>query len=329
MENSLFHVKLPPKANNVLRQRRISRYIGQKTAWVEDGFDLVINQFMRGNGRVSDYLRISYPNDMPLDKRRNDTGSERKTLLFRFRYMLKCFLLISDDYMEFVQWRFSGLEFMMDIFCDVVRMSLGQRCADVFASFKERFRGIWAAVNPGIMGPDDFVAEVKKLLDEVDTVFLELYTECVRREVSSGQEARLADSMEKVADELSAAAREQHHASKILAKVAGVAASRPESPGDEYGRYAGLEVCNEAQRAELKAAIDMSHRDFPIARKPSREDNSLRKLASRCWKANADRFESLAKLGAEAGYPNKVAFAAALYRLAKRYPSADHFRWQS
>lgn len=162
VENSLFRIELPPKANSVLRQRRISRYIGQKTGWVEDGFDLVINQFMSGKGRVSDYLRISYPNDMPLDKRRNDTGSERKTLLFRFRYMLKCFLLISDDYMEFVQWRFS-----------------------------------------------------------------------------------------------------------------------------------------------------------------------LRKLASRCWKANADRFESLAKLGAEAGYPNKAAFAAALYRLAKRYPSADHFRWQA
>ena len=47
----------------------------------------------------------------------------------------------------------------------------------------------------------------------------------------------------------------------------------------------------------------------------------LRQTRENAWSSH--------QLGAEAGYPNKAAFAAALYRLAKRYPSADHFRWQA
>jgi len=108
----------------------------------------------------------------------------------------------------------------------------------------------------------------------------------------------------------------------------GVAASRPDASEDIYGRYVGLDGCNESQRTELKAAIDMSHRDYPLMLKPRRGENSLSKLAERCWRANSERFEGLAKLKAEPGYKNVATFKSALYDLARRYPAADHFVWR-
>ena len=73
----------------------------------------------------------------------------------------------------------------------------------------------------------------------------------------------------------------------------------------------------------------MSHRDYPLVRRPKRTEPSLSKLAARCWRANQERFEALAKLKVEPGYKNVDTFKTALYGLMKKYPSADHFRWQS
>ena len=53
-----------------------------------------------------------------------------------------------------------------------------------------------------------------------------------------------------------------------------------------------------------------------------------RELADRCWRANREKFEELAKLKLEPGYKNVATFKSALYDLARRYPAADHFVWR-
>jgi len=324
-----YAIRLSDKATKVLQLRRRTLYTMGRLNWVEDGIFVVIEQIMFGSDKLSDYLQIRYPKSMPESRRRNDTEDERKTLKYRFRYLFRCLDLKAEYYEELEQWKFSGLEFALEAFVDIMRQALGEDIGRRLNEFYWHFRSIWVAVNPNITCAEDFRREVRKLVDEVDEVFELMLAASLKLEESEAGFSRAEESMARAAKALESAAREQRQTSRIVAKVAGVAASRPEVADDEYGRYAGLDAFNEAQRTELKAAIDMSHRDYPLVRCPKRTEPSLSKLAARCWRANQERFEALAKLKTEAGYKNVDTFKTALYGLMKKYPSADHFVWKS
>ncbi len=328
--------RLPAKSLKIMESRRRTLYIQGLVDWVEDALHNVTRQFLGCNGesRTSDYLRMAYPRDFPEEKRRNSTGDERKTLRYRFRYMFRCLMLIADRYEEFEQWKFTGLECMMEIFEEVVRQALGAAVADRFHTFYLRFRGLWKTVNPALNSKDDVYEELCRLMDEADIVFEDMFMECVSRETArekgtNPDMGEAVEAMQEVAEECREATREQRHAAKLVAKVAGVALVHGVD-GEGYGRYEGLETLNENRRAEVKAAIDMSHRDYPVVRKPKcRADPTIGKLAQRCWKANRAAFEKLAKLPREPGYKDEKTFRVTLYALARNYPAADHFRWMT
>lgn len=331
--NKPFQVVLEDKAKETLSSRCMSRYISQKADWVEDGLHLVIEQFCTG-GPVSDYLMLTYPANMPEEKRRNDTGSERKTLRYRFRYMIKCLGLISGNYRSLVQWHFSGLEFMMEIFEEVLRQALGKEIADRFGVLASNVRGIWKVVNPQIKNEADFTKVLRELSDEADEVFEAILVACIAKEREADAAERHDETIssavatiETAAAQCHEAAKIQKRATKIVCKVAGLAAGMNEAAGDSTSRYAGLDDYPEARRTALKGAIDMSHAEYPISRNSKRGTHTIKKLAARYWKANEDRLEQLAKLPNGAGFKNAESLASTLYRLSKRFPNADYFAW--
>ena len=324
-----YTIRLSDKAAKVLRLRRRTLYTMGRLNWVEDGIFVVIEQIMCGSDKLSNYFHIRYPKTMPESRRRNDTEDERKTLKYRFRYLFRCLDIKAEYYEELEQWKFSGLEFALQAFVDIIGQALGADVGRRLNEFYLHFRSIWVAVNPDITCVADFRREVRKLVDEVDEVFELMLAASLRLEAREAGVSRAEESMARAAKALESAAREQRQTNRIVARVAGVAASRREVADDGYGRYAGLEAFNEAQRTELKAAIDMSHRDYPLVKNPKRQEPSLSKLAARCWKANHERFEALSKLKVEPGYKNACTFKTALYGLAKKYPAADHFVWRA
>ncbi len=105
----------------------------------------------------------------------------------------------------------------------------------------------------------------------------------------------------------------QKRATKIVCKVAGLAAGMNEAAGDSTSRYAGLDDYPEARRTALKGAIDMSHAEYPISRNSKRGTHTIKKLAARYWKANEDRLKQLAKLPNGAGFKNAESLASNLW----------------
>ena len=251
-----YTIQLSDKAAKVLRLRRRTLYTMGRLNWVEDGIFVVIEQIICGSDKLSNYLHIRYPKTMPESRRRNDTEDERKTLKYRFRYLFRCLDIKAEYYEELEQWKFSGLEFALQAFVDIIGQALGADVGRRLNEFYLHFRSIWVAVNPDITCVADFRREVRKLIDEVDEVFELMLAASLRLEAREADVSRAEESMARAVKALESAAREQRQTNRIVAKVAGVAASHREVADDEYGRYAGLEAFNEAQRTELKAAID-------------------------------------------------------------------------
>lgn len=320
-----FGVVLPPKAIETIQSRELTLYIQQRLNWVEDGIITFIKQALSDEGRLSDYLRLTYPENLPVERRRNDTGGERKPLKFRFRYMLRSLEVVSRHYKDFVQWQFTGLEFMMEAFMEVVRQALGAEAGAKVAHFYTHFRGIWKAVNPLLWNEADVSAELKKLVDEVDELFEALLARSLEAE---GMQSGLR-RMEAAADALEKSADANRKASRIIAKVAGLSAARV-AEAEDTSRSAGLERYNDAQKREIEIAIETSHSRYAIERSPAgRSGCTISGLAELCWRENAKDFAALAALPRAPGFTDVKSYKTALYRLARNYPAADHFRWKT
>ena len=317
-----FGVVLPPKACETIASRKLTLYIQQRLNWVEDGLITFIDQALATEGRLSDYLRLTYPKEMPVEKRRNDTGGERKPLRFRFRYMLRSLEVVSRHYKSFVQWQFSGLEFMMEAFAEVVRQVLGAEAAERVMAFYRHFRSIWQAVNPSLWSEADASAELKRLVDEVDELFEDLFARCLAREASNEAAGRISAA----ADTLQKASAQNMKAARIVAKVAGLATARVAQDEDVAD---GLARFNEAQRREIALASRMSHARYPVAKGAKAQGHTISALAERCWREHEEDFRALARLPKAPGFASVKSYKTALYRLAREYPRANHFRWQS
>lgn len=321
-----FGIVLPPKARETIESRKLTLYIQQRLNWVEDGLMTFIKQAMSDTGRLSDYLRLVYPADMPSDTRRNDTGGERKPLKFRFRYMLRSLEVVSRHYKDFVQWRFSGFEFTMEAFCEIVRQVFGQGIGDRAMDFHNHFRSIWRAVNPSLWCESDVTAEIKRLVDEVDELFDVMLVKCVAMETVRGEFGEAAAALRESADENRRAARENAKSARIVARVAGLSAARVAATEDATSRKAGLEKFNAAQRREVEVAIKASHDGYVLTKGGAR---NLSSLAEKCWRENAEDFIALASLPNDPGFKDVKSYKTALYRLHKKYPAADHFVWKA
>ena len=327
-----YRVSLTCKAAHVMDSRRLTLYIQGWLGWVEDAIHVVIDQFLFGDGKVSDYLGYEFPPEFPQDERITRIKDERRTLLFRIRHMFRALAGVAKHYEYFEQWKFTGIEFAMKQLEDIIRQVIGGTAYERFHAFFMRFRGVWAAVNPSLDCEESIRTELLDLVDEAYAVFGTLAHAMRQIEAKSDAPSEIAEAtatIRECADEQREATRVAKRALVVAEKVAGLATQREPSEDDVYGRMAGLERYNEAKRYEIAAAIKMSHRDYPVVRSSSsHSDPTIGKLAERCWRANRERFEELAKLKLEPGYKNVATFKSALYDLARRYPAADHFVWK-
>ena len=76
---------------------------------------------------------------------------------------------------------------------------------------------------------------------------------------------------------------------------------------------------------EIEIAIRASHNGYVLAKGGVRNISSL---AEKCWRDNKQTFDALARLPNEPGFKDAKSYKTALYRLFKKYPSADHFVWK-
>ena len=327
-----YGISLTCKAAHVMDSRRLTLYIQGWLGWVEDAIHVVIDQLLFGDGRVSDFFRYAYPEDFPAEDRCTRIKDERRTLLFRIRHMLRALAGVAKHYEYFEQWKFTGIEFAMDQLENIIQQVIGGYAYERFRAFYRRFHAIWAAVNPALDNEDSIRAELLDLVDESCAVFEALADAMRQIEAKEGAASEIAEAtvaIRECAEGQREATRVAKRALVVAEKVAGLAAQREPGEDDIYGRMAGLERYNEAKRCEIAAAIKMSHRDYPVVKGASSHTApTLGKLAERCWRANRERFEELAKLKLEPGYKNVATFKSALYDLARRYPAADHFVWQ-
>lgn len=321
-----YGIVLPPKALDTIASRKLSLYIEQRLNWVEDGLMKLIDLALSDTGKLSDYLRLVYPDYIPIEKRKNDTGGERKPLKFRFRYMLRSLEVISRHYKDLVQWRFSGLEFTLGSFCEIARQVFGPEIGRQAKDFYEHFRSIWQAVNPNIWCEDDLCKEIKRLVDEVDALFDAMLAKSVELETQQGMMAEATSALKESAEANRHAAIDNAKSARIVAKVAGLSAARIAAQEDTTSSMAGLDRFNASQRREIEIAIRASHNGYTLTKGGA---HNISSLAEKCYRDNAETFEALAKLPSEPGFKDAKSYKTALYKLFKRYPVADHFVWQS
>ena len=322
----MFGVVLPPKALDTIASRKLSLYIEQRLNWVEDGLMKLIDLALSDSCKLSDYLRLVYPNHIPIEKRKNDTGGERKPLKFRFRYMLRSLEVISRHYKDLVQWRFSGLEFTLGSFCEIARQVFGPEIGQQAKNFYEHFRSIWQAVNPNIWSETDLCKELKSLVDEVDALFDAMLAKSIELEAQRSMMAEATTALKECADDSRRAAKDNAKSARIVAKVAGLSAARVAADEDSTSMMAGLDKFNPSQRREIEVAIRTSHCSYPLTKGGTQTISSL---AERCWRNNIEDFEALAMLPDDPGFRDVKSYKTALYRLHKKYPAANHFCWKS
>ena len=330
-----FQISMTHKQASMMDSRRFTLELMERANWVEDGFHIVMGQMLFSDDSLLPYLSLSYPKEfMGVNERHTETADERKTLLYRLRLMLRALKTVKDRYEMFEQWRFSGLEFAMQSFGSMVKQAFGQVAYETDDGFYRRMRSLWKAVTPELDSPDDVGRELEALINQADIVFETLRRYCRIREDEIAQQNRTRSNLEIAADALCASASDMREtnrlgrkALKIVEHLAGSAAPRISKEDDLTSREAGLFKLNPSRQREIKAASELSHKEFPVSRNAKAGEHSLFQLAKLTWTRHREDFESLASLESAPGYANPQAFACALYRFAKNYPEAAHFRW--
>lgn len=340
-----YNIHLTRKQAAMMDSRRFTLDVMERVNWVEDGFHIVIGQMLFSSDSLLPYLGLAYPSSelMAANERHTETKDERRTLLFRLRHMLRSLKTVKERFEMFEQWRFSGLEFAMQSFDYVIQQAFGETAHETFYDFYRRLRRFWRAVAPELDSPDDVERELDILIDQAEAVFATLRRCCELKEAerlySKSEAASLKRAAEKVEDaaaEVSSAAsdiRETNRLSRkavnVVEHLAGIANPRITAEEDLTSREAGLHKLNPSRQRQIKAASEISHREFPVARNAKKGEHTLRKLARVTWARHRDDFERLATLHSAPGYPSAEALGCALYHLAKNYPEAAHFRWRN
>lgn len=319
-----YRIVLPLKARKALAARDFTLFMMNRLNWVEDGIRVVLRVILTGEGKTSDYLRIAYPETFAERQKKTETDETRRTLLYRFRYLLRCMALVASQYMEFRQWGFTGLRISLEVFVECVRQAAGEAAAARLGSWVNRFARLWQTVDFGLTDESSVCRELHILLDELDAVF-ETLGDAFRT-----REGELLAEKEK-ADEIAALRAAQEESNRLqregLRRCAALSA-KTALPDDPYSQLAGLGRVSAAQREELLACFRYSHEKFAVVRGDRLGARSLGRLAERVWKQNDERFTALAKLKVAPGYKNIRSLAAKLYKLATAFPEADHFRWE-
>jgi len=173
--------------------------------------------------------------------------------------------------------------------------------------------------------------ELQLLIDDLDEVF-EVMREAFRAKESAAERTQTA--AERTADGIAALVSSQAESNRLVKKglrrCAELAVAKgAEEADDAYSSLAGLEGLSAAKRQELQACFRYSHEHFAVERGDKTGKHSLGRLAEIVWRDHATEFAALVRLSSAAGYKDARSLAAKLYKLAARYPAADHFRWRT
>lgn len=197
-----FAITFTSKELDILELRKFTSHILNKLLWVEDAVQVIIDCMARGTGEIAPYFQASFPRDFAVEERQNQTKEERRTLLYRLRFLFKCMYKLRSEYKLFEQWRFSGLEFVMDSLCDKIRQAFGQIAFETFEKFYSRMKKLWKAVSPDLDSPEAVGQELTNLLEEVTIVFETLHRECLKRERGIDEANRKSTCIEEVRSNL-------------------------------------------------------------------------------------------------------------------------------
>ncbi len=328
-----FGLNINEKIANFMNSRSLSLFLTAKLCWLEDGAQVVCQQLVSDKVNASDYFRYKYPDSFPLELRLTATKDERRTLKFRFRYVLRCLLLVVERYNEWHKWHFSACGSTLSILHNFLKQILGEAAAAPFLALVKRMEGLWDEVNWSIGGEQDARRELMSMLDEVDAVFEDICDKFRAREAEMKAEAeakaREASAVEKLAEDVGELNERSKKNAKNIKRIA-VTGERvihelhAKEPEDQYSAEAGLENCNSARRRMIEVARELSKKEYPVVMGAKSGENSIAGLAELTWERNREEFEGLAKKG---GYKNPKSLAAKLYKLAKTHPCADYFRW--
>lgn len=332
-----FSIALTKKQATMMDSRRFWIDIKDRLVWVEEGIYIVLGQMLFSKDRLEPYFMLSYQKDMmPDNPRFTRSGEERKTLLHRIRKLLRDMKTVVDRYELFEQSNFTDVEFALQSLASAIRQAFGEEAHETFYGFYRRLRNLWKGVSLDLDSPKAVGKELDALIDQSYVVFENLRVKCAMREAELDAEKRLREKqadaerqMEEAAKNLNTAISQHRKSTRILESVVGIAGSRIRAEEDQHSREAGLHRFNPNRRIQIELAIDLCHRCYPVAHKPCKGQHSLADLSRECWRQYSDKFEKMAELEHEPGFPNEKAFCTALYRLADNYQDATHFNWQT
>lgn len=321
-ERNRFDVVITEKARAFLDSRAVPLMIGCRIGWAEDGARVVIEQILFGSDPLFEYLRLKYPAGSEAIKQKTQTGEERRTLLYRLRYMLRCMALVSDRFRELDSRKISHLVTTLRVMEEMFRNILGNGAVMRLDEFISRLSVVLNPVNQRLPDGDAFCREVTELVDLVDGAFEDLRDGIMEKEREAEMAKTEIAALTKSVNESNRIGRRSLRMCERL-----VAEGKAEGAEDVYSRMAGLGRVNASQRRELTIVFRYSHEKYPVSRDAKSGAKSLRGLAMAVWRDHRVEFEALARLAAEPGYSSAVSLATKLYKIAAKYPSADHFRW--
>ncbi len=341
-----FGIRLTRKQAKMMDSRLFTLELMSRVNWVEEGILLVIGQILFSEDALLPYFMGNYADGgMAVEQRRTENDEERRPLLFRLRRMLRTMKSSAGNYEKFEQWRFTGLEFALQSFADVVRQAFGAEAHEKVYAFYRRLRNLWKAVSPELDSPEAVRAELEKLIDESDRVFQFLLLKIVRLDEERAK-ARAAvatpppgeiDNMQQIAkvaiNGLNIAASaidksiaQNRCATRVLAKVAGITGENLRGRDDPADPEACLRGLNATRREEMRLVLALTEK-FPLVRGGKKGSNTPDAVAHKCWVLNKESFAEKAKLSECRGFPSAEALASGFQRIIRHYPNSPAIHW--
>lgn len=312
--------KFPDRVQQHLDSREITRAFTQPLDWVEDSAFKLIKRLKKGE-KIADYLRVSYPENFKIKTTR--TGGKRYPLLFRLMFLIDELLKYKDKPSAFQSWRFSAYQESIEILIYMLAQVYGEKVAAEFEAWLSEFSKLWKTTK-GYDESEVIARKLESLKADLSTAFTNLHDRVAAKE-NAAEPEKASETKPEVMEKLESIEKSVKNNGKMIAETyVVVEAGKLEA---DYSKYAGLSKISEVKRRQIIKAIIYSHNGYEVEKDARGKDaNTLRSLASAVWKDNKDEFEKLATLG---GYKNEEAFGSALYRLADKYPEADHFVWSA
>lgn len=316
----MLEFKFPDRVQQHLDSREITRAFTQPLDWVEDSAFRLIKRLKKGE-KIADYLRVSYPEDFKIKTTR--TGGKRYPLLFRLIFLIDELLKYKERPSAFQSWRFSAYQESIEILIYMLSQVYGEEATKELELWLFEFGKLWKTTK-GYDESEVIERKLETLKADLSTIFTNLHDRVSALE-NPKEPGNKAETSPEVMEKLESIEKSVKNNGKMIAQTyVVVEAGKLEA---DYSRFAGLDNISEVKRRQIIKAIHYSHNGYEVEKDARGKDaNTLRSLAGAVWKENKDEFEKLATLG---GYKNEEAFGSALYRLADKYPEADHFVWRS